>query len=203
MLIYGGLGFLCVSCSGLGILAQGGDDKFGIQEVLDKEAPGNQIVTFVGAAISVVCCLTSLAAGIGVLRLVRFARIAAYVGILIDLVSTLTATVYIALILIPAHDVAFARQAENMPPGPVNVQTIMSGSMWIWLILNLLFTLAFCTAILMLLSLKSTRAAFAGEFPASPVDDRWPRKGDLDDYDDEPYAPPPKSPPDTGITDRS
>jgi hypothetical protein len=100
-------------------------------------------------------------------------------------------------------------QNPNQPPMPVDMNMIMKGSLAFGLLIALGIPLLFCAPIVISLNMKSARDAFAGIFPES--DDpyagrRRPRDRDDDEGDgygdDYNASKTPRSPGDTGITDR-
>jgi hypothetical protein len=140
---------------------------------------------------------------------VKSFRIIAYVACVGILFATAVNSIYSAVYIFPLQQRVMMQELQkpNNPPMPGNMNALVTGGMVGGLLLVVAVHLAFCVTIAILLSVQSARAAFAGNLP-EPDDDpytirRRPRRDDDDDYDDDYESPKnPRSPGDTGITDK-
>jgi hypothetical protein len=201
MFVYGGLLLVCVGCSGIA-LAVKPPDQIGLEAALDKEAPGHTVVSIVGVGFNLLFGVTFIAAGFGVLWLSQIARFVTYTACLGIILVTAANTTYQALIVSPVTERLVAQhvqQVQGQAP-PFNMGTLMMGSRIIGMAIAIGIPLVFCVPIVILLSVKSARNAFAGVFPAEPPEDEGrPRYGGYEDDNDYPRSKPPEYPGDTGI----
>lgn len=207
MFIYAALLMICVGCTGIGYVAKDPNDAFGVEAMMDKEAPSHQIVGIAGAAFNLLFSLTLFACGIGVLFLSNIARIVAYLTCIAIPLVTLAGTIYNITVVFPVQERMMAQQFQAMQqqqPGaapPIDFGMIMKGGAALGLLIAIGVPVLFCGPIIVLLSLKSARLAFAGETAQLPDDRRYT---DTDDYDARDASPRERrAPPETGIQDRS
>lgn len=198
LMIYGGMSMACVVCAGASFFI---DDPDGMNDKVAKEVPSYVAVEIASAAISIMTGLGMIVAGLGVLKLMRPARLAAYFLCVVEILQVLAHCAYSAILVIPAYNRIFALEAPNMPELGFNFANAMSASMWVGVSLNVIVTLVFCTAVIVLLSKATARAAFATDYFEPPPGTR-PRYEGYEDEDDLPPPRPPEGPPDTGITGR-
>jgi hypothetical protein len=196
LIVYGSLMLLCGICGGSALFINDPDGE----ALMVKEVPGYTIVKIGEPVSNLLVGATMIASGIGVLQLMSIARIAAYVVCLYQIVFTIVRNTFTAIFVFPMMERLVAQQAQNQPPMPFDMGQIMKSSMWLGVAIAVLIPLVFCFPILYFLSVKPARDAFAGVLPEEPPQDRPPR---YDGYDDDDRPRPPKSPGDTGITDRS
>jgi hypothetical protein len=218
--VYGGLGLACGTCGiGGGILGQAMPDPAGdrgrLEALIEKEAPGHKIIGFSSGGLHLLAFAGLVGAGIGVLYLSQIARVAVFLFILMDLLISTASNLYQVIFLTPVTQKLMVEELQKQqqagaPPPPFDIGAIMGASTAIAIVVILVIKLAFCLPIMILLVTKSARDAFAGRLPEGTPDrdaddeDRRKRYDGYDDDDD--YGRPskePKSPGDTGITDRS
>jgi hypothetical protein len=210
LFIYGALLLFCGVCGGASVAIQPKEDPMGLKAAMDKEAPGHELISYGGIATNVLFGMLFLASGVGVLRLVNFFRILAYLACAGILLTTAGSTILTALYIFPVQQRIIMQQMQNpnQPPMPFDMNMVMSGSLALGILITIGAHLFFCGFIAIPLSMKSARDAFAGIVPES--DDPYSRRrrprerdDDRDDFDDG-YGEPktPRSPGDTGITDR-
>lgn len=202
MFVYGGLLLLCVTCSGISLAAKP-PDHMGLQEALDKEAPGHNIVPVVVMGFNFLFAVGFIAAGFGVLWHSQIARYATYLICLAIFLITLASTIYNAVVVSPVTERVMQRHMFQQAPGqrpPIDMGPFLVGGRILGIMIALGIPLLFCAPIVILLSVKSARDAFAGKIPAPPAEDEERRsryRGDDDDY--RPPSREPKFPGDTGI----
>jgi len=191
LFVYGSLMLFCNLCGAGVVAANGGNDP-----AVANELPSHIYVQGVSMALGLLMAVGMIVAGIGILQLMPIARIAAYGLCLADIFVSLLDSTYQAIFVFPVTDKIIAQAIQNQPPAPFDFAQLMRGGQWFGLCLGISIVLAFCVPIMIFLSTRSARAAFAGEFQPEP-----PRRDRFDDYDDDDYPPkaPPTFPGDTGI----
>jgi hypothetical protein len=194
LFIYGAFNLSCSFCAGISFAA--GDPN---EAQIAREVPGHQIVNISQAISNLLTGAAMIALGVGVLQLMPIARIGAFLICSYEILMALAHTVYSVVLVIPATQRVMAAQAQNNPQAPFDVVQVMNISVWGFLVFAVLLTLSMCGLIMIFLSGKNVRAAFADENQGEPPPDRLPRR--YDDYDDD-YPPPRPSSGETGITDR-
>jgi hypothetical protein len=196
LFIYGGINLMCSCCGGISVAADDPNDAQIAQEV-----PGYQIVNISQAISNLLTGAALIALGVGVLQLMRIARLGAFLVCSYEILMAIAHSVYAVVLVIPATERVFAAQAQNNPQAPFDMGIFMNGFLWGYLVFTVLLTLSMCGLIMYFLSGQNVRAAFADEYQGEPPPDRSPRR--YDDYDDDYPPPPPRTPGDnTGITDR-
>lgn len=211
---YGGLLLTCGVCGTIGGAAglamkgnQPANEKR-LQEIIDKEAPGNQIVGFANTAMHFVMGAAMIGAGIGVLMWSQIARFAAYALIVLELMLSCGVKVYQMAVVMPAtqkmmDELMKEQQKMGAPPMPFDLGALMTGTGAIVSVVILLAQLGLLIPVVICLSTAGARAAFSGKLQAATdqrADDERDRRSGDDDYDDGFNAPkPPKNPGDTGI----
>jgi hypothetical protein len=213
MFVYGALLLICAGCGGIGALIQprGADDPLGLQAALDKDAPGHRVVPIVVAALQFVFAIGFIGSGVGLLFRNRIAQIATYAVCLCTILTTCCSTGYNAFVVSPVTEKVLGdnlkrdmRQQGGQAP-PFDINAMMVGGRVVGIIIAVGIPLFFCTPVLILISLKSARDAFAGKLEPSlddyDRDDRDDRRRDDDGYDDDyPRSPRGRGDPDeTGI----
>jgi hypothetical protein len=207
MFVYGALLLICVGCSGLGIAMKDPHDQLGIEARLDKEAPGHMAVGIAGAAFNLLFAVALFACAVGVLFLSNIARYTTYLVCMAIPIVTLASSVYQTVVVFPVTERIMADMIQNQQKGappPFDIGMIMKGSAALSLLIALAVPLLFCGPIIVLISMKSARRAFAGDFdePRPPwEDDRDSRRLDDDDAPRKPSSG--TSQGDTGIQDHS
>ena len=205
LLIYGSLMLVCGLCGGAGQFIKDPNDPMGLEEFMAKELPAHQVMEITQAVSNVVIALTMILAALGILQLMPAARIAAYCATIYEIVWAVVHSAYTVIFVFPVTERMFAQVAQNQPPMPFDFGQLMTGGMWVGVTLSFCICLGFCVPIILCLSTKSARAAFAWEYtPEFSPHDRLSRFDDLDDDDSyKPRPPGPRSPGDTGFSDRS
>jgi len=207
LIVFGAFLLMCGICGGAGLAVAGPANAGGPEEILAKDLPGHQIIDIGNVIANLLIGLAMILAGVGVLNLMPIARYAAYVVVVFHLLKSVGQAAYGAIFIVPVMEKIVAQQAPNQQQAPFDIGKVMAGGMWFGIALGLIIPLAFCVPIIILLSVRSARAAFSGARDADEPrdeDERRPRYGGYDDDDD--YSPPkkpPTAPGDTGITDRS
>jgi hypothetical protein len=195
LFIYGAFNLSCSFCAGISFVA--GDPN---EAQIAQEVPGYQIVNITQAVSNLLTGAAMIALGVGVLHLMPIARIGAFLVCSYEILMALAYTVYAIALVIPATQRVLAAQAQNNPQAAFDVGQLMNVFVWGSLVFADLLALSMCGLIMIFLSGKNVRAAFADEYEGDPRPDRLPRH--YDDDDDNP-PPSPRSPGDnTGITDR-
>lgn len=210
MFIYGGLLLMCVLCGGIGLVAKDPGDPMGLEAMMDKEAPGHQVIQIGSVGFNFLFAISFFACGLGILWLNQIARFGTYLVCLGVMFVTAAGAVYNAVFLFPIQERVIAQQLQAQGPAPFDISALMKGSMAAGLCIAVGIPLIFCLPIMILISVKSARMAFAGEFtPALSDDDDYQRgrrePSRDDDYDDG-YGSERRSddkPPDTGFRDHS
>jgi hypothetical protein len=126
-------------------------------------------------------------------------------------IFTLATSIYQTLVVFPVTERIMAEQMQviqNQQKGaapPFDIGMIMKGSAALGLLIALAVPLAFCGPIIVLISLRSARRAFAGEFdePRPPWEDDRDTRRLVDDEDDRPPKPASGSSGETGIQESS
>lgn len=154
--------------------------------------------------------------GIGLLKMNPSRRIPAILVTLVKMVFSWGNQAYQVVVLGPVTAKFFEEamkmpagpQGQPPPPMPFDMGTCMQAGMGIGVAITVIVQLAILLTITLILTSAGTKAAFAaaaapqvddGAFEADKDERRRSRYEGYDDEDDLP----PKSPPDTGITDRS
>lgn len=208
LFVYGGLFLGCGICGSASAFMpdpDGGGAR--MKAMLDKEVPMHQVVQYGSLAATSLLYIGMIVAGFLILRLSNFGRILAYLLILLDLVLVIGTSIYQFVFITPIMERFFDEQMQKAGPGAPQMGGIMSIAMGAGVIIAIIIKCAFLFPVMILLITKSASDAFAGRLPADAPsrddDDRSSRYGE--GYDDDDYSPPskePKSPGDTGITDR-
>jgi hypothetical protein len=206
MFIYGGLLLMCVLCSGLGLVVKDPGDPMGLEAMMDKEAPGHQIIQIGSVGFNFLFAISFFACGLGILWLNQIARFGTYLICLGVVLVTAAGAVYNVVYLFPIQERAIAQHMQAQGPAPFDINALMKGSMAAGLCIAIGIPFVFCLPIMILISVKSARMAFAGQYaPALSDDDdyhREPREPNRDDG----YGSKRRSddaPPDTGFRDHS
>jgi hypothetical protein len=209
MFIYGGLLLFCGICGSVSAVFQ--DEKTqAMQAEIQKEAPGLMALSIGTNVTYLVLGVLFLVAGIGVLRLVKLFRTAAYFACATIVLVTIVSSVYTAIYVFPIQQRLIMQELEkNNPPMPFDMGKVMAASQAFGLLVAICVPLVFCVPIVILLNRKAARDAFAGIAPGPEDDDpyairRLPRRDeDADGYhEDYPLPKLPHAPGDTGITDK-
>ena len=225
LFITGGFGLICGMC---GVAGQGINQfqpnqgqQAQVAEFMDKEAPGFKIEEVTHLVLNVGFGALMIAAGVGVLRLMSIARWAAYFLVAADLLHVILHYVYLSLVVLPATRRFLMQHLQQMPVNPNQAQAGkeiagMVGNMTegVGLAMHIglvAFWLTISLLIVIFLSMKSSRDAFADRVPESfggddrdDRDDRPRRYEGYDDDDDDGGRPakPPKAKGDTGTRER-
>jgi hypothetical protein len=204
LFVYGALLLVCVTCShSFRFTAQdpdhpGADADAVLQARLDRDAPGNTVVSAGTAAADLVFAFVLFLSGLGVLRLMPIARIAAYAVCVCAILLAVAGSAYQILVIVPIHEQLLAQNRGLGIIAPEITLAWKVGTIIRLLIaVGIALLLGVCSVIL--LSVESARAAFAGKFDEPLRDNSRPR------FDDDEHNFPSRgsrSPPDTGITDR-
>jgi len=208
MFIYGALLLMCGVCGGGALALQPQNDALGLQAAMQKEAPGFIIIGIATPVFQILIGFLFIGSGIGILRLMNGFRFTAYLACAAILLTMIANGIYTAVFIIPVQQRVMMQQFQNPnnPPMPANMNMIMTGSIAFGLLIGIAIHFAFCLPIVVLVSMKSARDAFAGVLPEGDDDPylirRRPPRDD-DDDDDETESPRTRrSRDDTGITDR-
>ena len=204
VIIYGSIVFLFCGVCGSASLFLPGDAN--AEAMAEKDMPAYQIVKIGEPVSNLVVGLALILLGIGLLRLVPAARLGLYLVAAYQILFLIARNVYMAIYVFPLMEDLVANEVKNQGPVPFDIAQIVKGSMWAAVAISILIPVVFCLPAIFMLNLKSSRAAFAGEYVADPPDreESPPRYDGYDDDDDyNPTPKSPKSPGDTGITDRS
>ncbi len=214
LLIYGGLLLVCGMCgAGGGALGMAMQDKGGdqarIQAMMDKDAPGHQFVQWGSLALNFLVAFMIIGAGIGVLRWSPIGRMTAYLGIVLDLLVSCGSNIYQIVFIMPVTEKFLAeamlqQQKQGGPPPPFDIGALATGAGIFGVVLVVVVKLGFLVPAAICLNTAGARAAFSGQLKGPPSDDDRDWGSRSSGYDDG-YNPPspPRSPGDTGITDRS
>jgi hypothetical protein len=200
----GSMAFIALSPEPPGPKAKGQPpDPAAPQRFIAKEVAGYYAVVFSLMAVDMLFGLGQLFAGIGLLRLSSTARMLAILLTLGKLLVSFGGHAYNLLLVLPAQARFF--EANPMPQGqgaPFDLGAITQAFTAIILVLVIVIQLIVAATILVVLNRKSTRDAFAAASQPSTEEDERPRSR-YEGYDDDDQPPPsPRSPGDTGITDR-
>jgi len=209
MFVYGGLLLFCGVCGSASSLLQDEKTK-AMQAEMEKAAPALTVVSIASNASYLLIGVLFIVAGLGVLRLNKASRILAYVCCAVILLMTISSSIYTAIFVFPVQQrLIMEEMQKNNPPMPFDMNKLMTASMAFGLLVAIGVPLLFCVPILILLNVKTARDAFAGVSPEPDEEDpyairRKPRREEDDDgYSDEyESGKPPRSPGDTGITDK-
>jgi hypothetical protein len=191
----------------------GGPD---LQRMYAKETATFYPVTGGFLLADLLCGIGQIVCGIGLLRMNPSRRLAAIFVTLGKMVFSWGNQAYTVLVLGPVT-ARFLQQAIVMPPGPqgqpqpmpFDMGMFMQAAMGIGIFITVIVQLAIFLTITLILTSAGTKAAFAAAAAPQPAEDEDAehderRRSRYEGYDDDDLPPPlPKSPPDTGITDRS
>lgn len=220
LIIIGGwslLGGLCATAPLVGA-AIGGDqppgpvqpgDAGAVHRFFAKEVTGYFPVMFTLMAVNMLLGFGQLLSGIGLFRMNSAARLSAIGLSLVKLLFAFVGHAYNFLLVLPAQK-RFFELNPPLPPGqqaPFDIGAFMSAFTFIILGITILIQLTLFAVIVILLSTKGTRDAFAAAAsPQADEDDetggkrrsRYEGYEDDDDFGQSPRRP--NSPPETGIT---
>ena len=204
LIIYGAVNLTCAICAGASFLGKDADDPMQLDAMIEKDLPTYNIIQTGIAVSNLLVGGMMIVSALGVLRLMRSARIIALILGTYDVLMAILNSIYSIIFVFPVTERIFAQVAQNQPPMPLDFAQFMNGSLWFMLLFSLVTCLALCIPVIILLATRSARAAFAGEYMQDPPPEDYRSRYD-DDDDDEGYAPSPRSPRspgDTGITER-
>jgi hypothetical protein len=180
-------------------------DVGAVHRFFAKEVPGYFAVSFAIVGIDMLFGLGQLFAGIGLFRLSSLARIAAILLTLGKLLLSFGGHAYQIIFVLPAQERFF----QLNPPVPAgqpqafDINTILRSLTMVILVITVLIQIAIAMTVLIVLNTKNTKATFAGESSASSAEEQERPRSRYEGSDDDDDPPLPKSPGDTGITDRS
>lgn len=209
MFSYGALLLICAGCAGVGFAAKDPHDQLGIEARLAKEAPGHHIVAIASVAFNLLFAVCLFACGVGILFLSNIARYATYLLCMAIPIVTLATTIYNTVVVFPVQERIMNEQFQLMQKQggpPMDFGMIMKGGAALGLLIALGIPLLFCGPTIILISMKSARRAFAGDFdePRPPwEDDERDRRRDPDEDDERPRKPTGGSSGETGIQEHT
>lgn len=179
-------------------------DPLAPQRQVALEAPAYVPFALGFTGFTVLLGLLATIAGIRALKMAPAARsLGVFVAIAVIL-STLVQTGYNFAYVIPITARVTAEQQKERPPGMPDMSGVTTGAMYGGAIFGVIFNIVIWGIVIMLLRSKSATDAFAGKFPEelTSEQEKPSRYEGYDDDDPVRRPPPPKSPGDTGITDR-
>lgn len=196
LIAYAGMTLFGVGCTGIGILVDDPDFPLGLDPDLMHEVPSYFAVETTAFVLNILMALVMLGTSVGLLRLVPAARAMGYVVALAEIIQVLAHGVYNILVIMPVQERVLAEEEMNMPM-VANFNHFMEITFWSVNFFGILFALAFCGSVIVLLSGSRVSAAFAQDYFEPPPGMRRTRFED--EHDDDHEAPPPS---DTRISDR-
>lgn len=158
-------------------------NAFDIMKQLNDAIPGYRAFTIVSLALNFLIDMLLISSGIGLLKMQPWARWLSLVYASISILFHLGTFVYQLIWVLPATKSLFAN--TSMPAGFSSLVTVSSG---IGVVVNLLYAI-YPVAVIVVLLLPSTAAAFRGETPVPQEDWR-----DKEEDEGDPWRePPPRS----------
>jgi hypothetical protein len=177
-----------------------GKKPVNVHRLIAEEVPSKVYVLITFNSFNLILGVVKIIVGIGLLKMSSPARMLAFIVAGLTIFATIVESLYNAIVLMPAMQKAFAEQMKNAPPMPFDFGQLMQGSSWVGTALAILVSMGIWLTVIFLLSGEKVRTAFAEASLPPEIEER--SRSRYEGYDDDDQLPPPKSPPDTGITDR-
>jgi hypothetical protein len=177
-------------------------DGMALNRQVEKELPSKVFVESGFHVFNLLLGLVKVGLGIGLLRLLSAARTFTFAIAVCSILTSMGQQLYEAIVVAPVMQRAFAEQAKDMPQEMQGLGTIMQAGAWGGAVLGIVISLAIWITVMVLLSGAKVRSAFAGaDSESSSEDDEEKPRSRYEGYDDG-EGPPPRSPGETGITER-
>jgi hypothetical protein len=203
LFIAGGFSVLGVFCAGIGLAAQSAMpenpalkgkpalDARALQKRMNDEIPGKQFVDYGNLGFNFLFGIVKIIVGVGLLKMMSWARMTAFVVAVISILFMLGHAAYQAIVEFPVNDRIFADQAKELPPNmPFNFPMFMQSIAIVVLVLAVVIVLAYWLTVIFLLSGERVRMAFANAGTDPPPTDEEKPRSRYEGYDDEGDRPP-------------
>jgi hypothetical protein len=181
-LVFGSLGLVMLLCSGAIQAVQstggfGGPGQAEAQQLQKRieDIPGQKAYTMAEMGVDLVLDVMLLTAGIGLLGMKAWARILSLVYAVLSILNRVGTLVFTLAVLLPALDTVLAEETMREPKLQ-GVLPVMKMGMIIGAVFSALVVI-YPIVVLILLNLRSVKAAFHGEAPPPPAplpeDEGW------------------------------
>lgn len=152
-------GSLMLLCSGIGAIQAvvGNSD---VNQQVAKEVPSHPLVNVAHAVSNFVVGGGMILAGVLLLNLSRLGQVMGLLLCCYELVGVVAHSAYLVAFVFPVTQRLVDEQMRNLPPGPLHVDQMARGSMWLSLGFTVILTVGFCGPIIGLLTSAKVRDAF-------------------------------------------